>query len=93
MAVVYPRETELGDNLAPLDVPPLGILTLEDLIEELRVAFSWRCGSQASPKPCPEPQSLKTKSSILFRHAAPNPVFQSHSPKTHSTGPRVSGVP
>ncbi|CAE7260999.1 MAM3 [Symbiodinium sp. CCMP2592] len=35
MAVVYPRETELGDNLAPLDVPPLGILTLEDLIEEL----------------------------------------------------------
>ena len=42
MAVVYPRETELGDNLAPLDVPPLGILTLEDLIEEPCVSFLFR---------------------------------------------------
>ena len=35
MAVVYPKGTELGDNFAPLDVEPLGILTLEDVMEEL----------------------------------------------------------
>ena len=35
MAVVYAKDTELGDNLEPLDVAPLGILTLEDVIEEL----------------------------------------------------------
>ena len=29
------QDTELGDNMVPLDVAPLGILTLEDVIEEL----------------------------------------------------------
>ncbi|CAE7548115.1 CBSDUF5 [Symbiodinium natans] len=35
MALVYPGGTDLGSNVVPEDTRPLGILTLEDVLEEL----------------------------------------------------------